>query len=276
MAFKVSKAFRQVKPHNLMPRNAVLWRGDSRLTGDRILLVATGKTSNAKIGPMIQLWIIPDRSPIAAIKDGGDAAVCGDCKMRGTSHDGKGRACYVEWWRAVENIWQGLHDAVDLRPREFAAAYGDVPVRVGAYGDPTAVPRAILDPIVEGRSSRTWTAYTHQWRKPFAAAYQEFCMASVDTPEERVEALALGWRTFRVRLPEEPLMPGEIACPHEANHDVKCARCSLCTGNGNPEIRSVAIVVHGSRGGHETNYRKIRGLIPLDAIRRGGRYVVHD
>jgi hypothetical protein len=77
-----------------------------------------------------------------------------------------------------------------------------------------------------------FTAYTHAWRRPQARAYQDFCMASVDTLPEQAEAAAAGWRTFRVRQRDEALQADEVACPasEEAGHRTVCASCELCQG----------------------------------------------
>jgi hypothetical protein len=76
-------------------------------------------------------------------------------------------------------------------------------------------------------------------------------MASVDTVEEAHAAWLGGWRTFRIRAPQDPLLaldrtPLECVCPasDEAGHRTTCERCQLCRGTDRP-ARSIAIVVHG-------------------------------
>src|SRR5262245_5569537 len=119
-------------------RNVVLYDGPSQLTGARILVIATAQNGNRKIGPMLQLWILPAISPLAALKSGADAAVCGDCPHRGDGH-GRQRSCYV-WSPGVDNIWQARAKAVVMTPQAFATRHAGLQLRVGAYGDPVAVP----------------------------------------------------------------------------------------------------------------------------------------
>jgi hypothetical protein len=235
-------------------RNVLLYDGPSQLTGARILVIATAQNGNRKIGRMLQLWIVPAISPIAAVKSGADDAVCGDCRHRG---DGRGaqRSCYVEYWRAVENIWQARAKALAMTPQAFAVRHPGLQLRIGAYGDPVAVPVRIWRYLLS--TARGFTAYTHAWRQPQARAYQDFCMASVDTPLEQAEAAAAGWRTFRVRASNESLLDSEVACPasEEAGHRTVCAACELCQGARRGRVKHVAIIVHGSSAVHFTAAR---------------------
>jgi hypothetical protein len=226
-------------------RNVLFYDGPSQLTGDRILAIATAQNGNRKIGEMVQLWILPAISPIEAVRTGGDAAVCGDCKLRGDH--GAERSCYVEYWRSVENIHQCRDKAARLSPEAFAALVAGLQLRIGAYGDPVAIPMAAWMPLL--LTAGGYTAYSHAWRRREAQAYRSFCMASVDSLEEQDQAQALGWRTFRIRSSaDDPLQPQELMCPasEEAGHKVTCDRCSLCRGQARP-AKSIAIIVHGSK-----------------------------
>lgn len=243
------------KPFN---RNVLLYDGPSQLTGARILVIATAQNGNRKIGHMVQLWIMPAISPIAAVRSGMDDAVCGDCKMRG-SLDG-GRTCYVEWWRSVENIWQARAKAVVMSPREFAVKHPNLQLRIGAYGDPVAVPVGVWRNLLATAAGHT--AYSHAWRREIAAPYRPWCMASVDTLQEHLEAAAAGWRTFRVRQADEALLGTEIVCPasEEGGHRVVCADCELCRGTER-RAKHVAIVAHGRNAVHFEAAR--RRVIPM-------------
>lgn len=225
-------------------RNIVLYDGPSELTRDPILVIASASNGNRKIGRMVQIWIVPAISPIEAVRSGRDEAVCGDCKLRGDAN-GKGRACYVEWWRSVENIWQARHNTDRLTPEQFAALHPSLQLRIGAYGDPVAVPLSVWRTLIS--TAAGWTAYTHQWQLETADAYRPFCMASVDTEDEQRDAVALGWRTFRIRADESaPVFSNEVICPasNEAGHRVTCAQCELCRG-ASLKAKSVVIATHG-------------------------------
>lgn len=223
-------------------RNILLYDGPSRLNGARILVIATAQNGNRKIGHMLQLWIIPSISPLAALRSGADAAVCGDCPHRGNGR-GQQRSCYV-WSPGVDNIWQARAKAIVMTPRHFAVTHPGLQLRIGAYGDPVAVPIEIWTPLLERAAG--WTAYTHQWRLPLARPFRQWCMASVDSAAEQREASLAGWRTFRVRGADDGLQADEITCPAsaEAGHRVVCADCELCRGAAR-QAKSIAIVAHG-------------------------------
>jgi hypothetical protein len=190
---------------------------------------------------MVQVWILrSDQGPIEAVKTGGDDAICGDCKLRGV--DGRDRACYVQWFRAPVNIYRS--HKLEWGVEQFARAVAGKQLRLGAYGDPVAVPVNIWASVLDRAAG--WTGYTHQWRW-CASEFKRFLMASVDTLDEHRDATARGWRTFRVRSDEsDPLLASEVACPasDEMNNRTTCARCSLCRGYARP-AKNVAIIAHG-------------------------------
>ena len=97
-----------------------------------------------------------------------------------------------------------------------------------------------------------WLSYTHQWADPRFQALKAYCMASVDGPEQREVVLALGWKTFRVRTADEPLLEGEFVCPksEEAGRRLLCLQCKACSGaRGKERPRRSA----SSTGGCRTN-----------------------
>jgi hypothetical protein len=246
-------------------RNIVFYDGPSGLTGDRILGIATARNGNRKIGRMLQLWILPAISPIEAIRTGRDNAVCGNCPLRGQL--GAKRACYVEYWRSPENIWQSQlrPDRTDrLSIEAFANRVTGLQLRIGAYGDPVAIPLDVWRPLLAVAGG--WTAYTHQWRRhDLTAGFREWCMASVDTEAEQLEASRNGWRTFRVRPVGGLIRLNEVVCPHEKDERIKCADCSLCRGAGRV-AKNVVVTVHG-RGGRKYFARAPVAPIPLKVLR---------
>jgi hypothetical protein len=236
--------------------SAVVWQGRSRLDNETpIVAIVTGidgASANPKTGPMAQLWILRrDMAATVAVANGGDAAICGDCKLRGTG--GKERGCYVTVSHAPNNIYKtfkaGKYDMVSPAYVASTLSAAGVRLRLGAYGDPAALPVDVLQTLTRGVFA--WTGYTHAWTS--RADLAPFVMASVDSPaEQRLAALA-GFRTFRTRAPEQPLLPGEIACPasDEMNHRTTCERCTLCDGSRPADRRKhVAIIAHGSSTVH--------------------------
>lgn len=232
----------------LLKRNVIFYDGPSLLDGSRILGIATAKTSNPKTGPMVQTWILKaEVDPWSIVKANDDASICGNCRHRGV--DGKDRSCYVNVWRAPLGVWKARENTDRLDPTAFGELLKarSASVRLGAYGDPAAIPTPVWSEIV--KNATIWTGYTHQWRTcdPNLARY---CMASVDSMDEYLEATRNGWRTFRVRTPEGPLDSQEVICPasDEAGNRVTCAQCKLCQGTAK-QAKSVAIIVHGATKG---------------------------
>ena len=224
----------------------LIYRGPSQIDQSPILALLTGidrQCKNVKTGPMAQLWIVPELlSPLQAIATGADFAVCGWCRHRHANAN----TCYVVVAQGPQSAWKkwkrGGHLKVSPKHANAILRRKALAVRLGAWGDPAALPYAVLAQLTDGV---THTGYTHQ--APAGPGYRDLLMASVDTPAEQARAVADGWRTFRVRLPGEPLMPGEITCPAsaEAGHRTTCERCALCSGNSLP-ARNVVIQIHGN------------------------------
>lgn len=230
-------------------RSAVIHEGKSRLDGGPVVVVATGldlSSDNPKTGAMVQTYILrPDLAPLDAIESGLDRSVCGDCVHRLGS-------CYVNVGQGPTAVYaalrRGNYPALDPLPLARGLF-----VRLGTYGDPCAVPLRVWDRLLSGAADHS--GYTHQWRKRFAQPYKRLLMASVDTEQERYEALALGWRTFRVKTPDEPRLAGEVVCPAsaEAGYRKTCAECLACDGSHGPGDRRASVVtdVHGLSWKHE-------------------------
>jgi hypothetical protein len=229
----------------------VLYRGPSRLDGQPIVAIATLKSENVKTGNMVQIWILrADQAPTEALNTGADASACGSCPLRGILAEGrnKGRACYVQVRNAPLAVWNswkaGNYPAFDARAH--LELFRGRMVRLGAYGDPAALPiRAVASVL---RVAKGWTGYTHQWRQRRFARWQRYVMASCESTEGAIEAQARGWRTFRVRPANAPALATEIVCPaaEEAGKRITCERCGACNG-GRSEKRSVVIIGHGGK-----------------------------
>lgn len=230
----------------------VVYRGPSALDGSPIIAVLTGadgSSKNPKTGPMAQLYILPaDISPSEAQRSGADAAVCGDCPLRPITAKANGTTeCYVLAYQAPQSTWRSNRDRpVDLAPALAQVTRSGVAVRLGAYGDPAALPQALVAAL-HAASDGNVTGYTHQWRRPEMGWLRRYTMASCDAPHDYARAVAEGWRTYRVIAEGAPLAKKEIACPSEIG--VTCARCGLCdgirAGSGRVDKRkNIAIVAH--------------------------------
>jgi len=224
---------------------AVIWEGRSLLNGKPIVCIVTGLTqpsANEKTGDMLQTWILlRDVHPGQAVQTGADRAVCGSCPHAG------GNSCYVQVWRAPAGIWSAYKAGSYLKQDASVVAQKAAgrAIRLGAYGDPAAVPSHVWQALLS--HTDRWTGYTHQWRKRPDLA--KWLMASVDSDAERADAQSRGWRTFRV-MPARGWTVGrsEVMCPasEEAGKLTVCADCRLCSGTAS-QGKSVAIPAHGSK-----------------------------
>ncbi len=224
----------------------VLWEGPSKLDAAPLVVIITLGATNRKTGAMDQSWILrSDMHPLAAVRCGKDRSICGDCL-----HRKKPRSCYVTVQHGPAAIWRAYKAGKypKLSREEVLAKLAGRFLRIGSYGDPMMVPVWVWERLVVALGG--WTGYTSQWANDALrpAPYRQFLMASVKTYDERDQALAEGWRTFRTRMPSTELLPGEIVCPasEEAGHKLQCIECRICAGlSGARGQKSVAIYAHG-------------------------------
>ena len=227
-----------------MKSSVVLYKGISQLDKTTpIMVVLSGYTkdsTNTKTGPLAQLYILSvDTVPMEAYKTA-SKAVCGTCKYNGNN------GCYVRWSH-LKSLWNSARkqNAIDHKlTRELLKG---LRVRVGAAGDPLAVPADFWKDILS--SCESYTGYTHQWREPFAKQYKGMFMASVDNERENKEARSKGWNTFFVTDGEEP-PEKSVQClatiPDKTDINglpMSCASCMLCNGKG---TKTVTAPLHGA------------------------------
>jgi hypothetical protein len=260
--------------------SAIVWQGLSALNGQPTVAIVTGisgRSANPKTGPMAQLYILcADVDPLTAVRTGQDKTICGDCGYRGTSVviegetvHGKNRGCYVTVTHAPRNIYatfkRDRYAFVEPLTVSERLARLRVPLRLGAYGDPAALPLHVIAELVD-RVPR-WTGYTHAWRsRPDLAPY---VMASCDSPADKAAAAAMGFRSFRARLSSQPLDANEIACPasEEMAYRTSCDRCSLCNGSAVDDRRKhIAIIVHGSTTVHAVAFLRSKPVAAMVSL----------
>ena len=227
-----AKAFEGLsKGERGLVRGAILYEGPSRFGGAPIVAIMTYVSDNPKTGPIPQVFIFrSDEYPTT--KSGLDKAVCGRCPLAG------GKGCYVNL-APIMSMYGSLkdgrysdwsHAAWWLRRNQPRA------IRVGAYGDPVAVPNAVWVRLASIAPDVSLISYTHQWPLAVAQPYKWFCMASVDSPAEMRRARSMGWRTFRAKLEEDELIEGQVICPATTDEDLTCLGCRACSGIGAPGV----------------------------------------
>jgi hypothetical protein len=223
-----------------MSNSLVVYRGPSEYAPrSTIRAVLVLKSTNRKTGNMAQLHILHDRvEPHTAQRTGRDQAVCGGCPLR-PSLDG---GCYVVTCQGPLSAWRATQRQPVATWSEIGEALQGRSLRLGAYGDPAALPGhliAVLSALVHGGC----TGYTHGWRtRPDLKPY---CMASTHGEMETLDAQASGWRTCRMMELGGHMLSQEIQCPNESN-GIDCADCLLCRG-ASLQAKSITIPAHGFR-----------------------------
>lgn len=230
------------------------YRGPSDIDGRPIMAILTGTnkpSQNRKTADMLQLWIMPtDSKPSDAVKNGDDVSVCGTCPRRPSLAKATGaKECYVNVGQAPNGIYNTSYPTADNLDGVRQA-----PVRLGAWGEPAAIPYEVNARLIGYRSkhfyNRRHTGYTHRWREA-DPRYKQLLMASVDSPQEQAEASAKGFRTFRVRKDATvPVLPGEIICPASEEQEsilgkrrTTCDKCLLCAGTSR-QAKNIVIIEH--------------------------------
>ena len=219
-------------------RNLIIYDGPSVIDGSPIVAILTGLANasrNAGTGDMLQLYIIrSDMMPEVARHTGADAAICGDCPMRGrvvsldeardiaatlpagqraqlikrikTAQD-KGqdtinieRPCYVIVSQAPTIIYKAYQRGLyrEATPEQAAQHVRGRALRIGAYGDSAALPLGVVEPLAA--VADTVTNYTHAGCYDMTRAKQlaQFTMLSADNLEQAERYWKSGARTFRV------------------------------------------------------------------------------
>lgn len=215
-----------------MANGYILYEGPSKIDGNNIVVIATGfnaSSSNRKTGGMIQTYIlVQDSEPHVAIKNGDDFSICGNCVHRGSKE--RGRSCYVNIGQGPLSVYRAWKRGSYPALTDYSI-FTDLLVRFGTYGDPAAVPHNIWNDIDQVCQDNT--GYTHQW-KNCSPMYARWCMASVESKAEALEAHNKGYRTFRVGLEKDIRVKGEVLCPasEEAGKKLQCFQCLACNGSG--------------------------------------------
>ena len=240
----------------------VFFKGQSRIDGDPIVGIITGLTNpsrNIKTGQMYQVYIFVDNGlhPLDNVKSGADASICGDCDRRPylieTGRSDLEFPCYLfkEMGRAVGAVWKaykaGKIKTVGMSKVLSAIRYFERPLRLTTYGDPTAVPLDVWEPMI--RAAAGHTGYSQFWNRPENSEYRRFFQASVFTAKQQTAAAALGWNTFRsddtatdldlagresrrrFMVKKEKLCPNPISKINNPDRrPITCAKCLLCAG----------------------------------------------
>ena len=245
------------------PTGYIFYQGSSMIDGSPIVGIATVSSSNIKTGNMIQTWIIPDNdlTPQENVKKGSDSSVCGNCEHRPIKKDEipKFKPCYVLVFQAPNAVYKKYkRGGYTYNPEAVSELARDIFIRIGSWGNGSAIPKYVWDGLL--KYSKGHTGYDHNWQDRlgrFDPAMMEISMASVETVVQYREAKRLGYRTFRVKEPHEPVLPTEIVCPasEEAGRKVTCSDCRLC-GGSLVKAKDIVINAHG----RDVKKNKFKGI----------------
>lgn len=241
-------------------RGFVFFNGPSLIIPNvEIVGISTLFSENTKTGPMIQTWILAaNLHPIEAVKSGLDRAICGDCKLRfpmkpteprfKESIRWRFRLCYVTVSRVGAAVFRAFRDGsypdLSLDPdRIMKLSLGRV-IRIGSYGEPTAIPIEAWNPILS--SVLGYTGYTQRWLWKENQAWRPYLRASCHSDKQVEMANKMGWQTFRTLYPNQSPLDSEKLCPasKEAGKVMTCFQCMACGGSDGKSREPIYIPLH--------------------------------
>jgi hypothetical protein len=227
----------------------VVWLEDGN-----VFVISKSKTSNKKISDgsaLVQTytfsyeqWLLATTSRGFGMKEffALDSNNCMDCPYSG--NQGKG-GCYTHKFNQYVGFLSMLRSISrdDLSPmdgyknQEILKMCKDTYVRFGTYGEPSLLNYWLVTNMAN--VSKSWTGYTHQWKKVWASPYNKYFMASTHNKEETQRARDNNYRSF---IASTTGTEDAVTCPASAEAGFKsnCASCGLCSGmvgKGNKDIK---------------------------------------
>ena len=236
----------------MQKQSCLIYRGPSEIDGQPIIAALTFSKRNKKLGKMASLYIINDngKGPIENNRLGLDVSICGNCPLKGIAHNGdkgtaKERVCYVSLIHGPNSIYKAYKANKYKLVNDLVSLGANEAIRLGAYGDPAAVPNHIIKALIS--KAKSYTGYTHQ--HDLKSVDYSNCMASTNSLESARKFWKLNIRTFRTIKENDGLQPNEILCPATdpklKEKAITCATCKLCKGSS-IKAKSVAVVLHGN------------------------------
>ena len=219
-----------------------IWEGTSEFDGSPIKVVMSGyikDSENEKTGPLVQVYILPsDETPREAYLSK-SPSVCGDCIYNGGG-------CYVSWARLTP-LWKASkkkHISLELA----SWLCSGLRIRLGAAGDPAAVPMYVWNELLKGADS--WTGYTHAWRY-CDPAFRRLVMASCDSDADTKEATSRGWNVFHVHDGKMSEDIEHVRCKAgQLTRGIpqSCFTCMMCHGVRSTKAKPLVIAeaLHGA------------------------------
>lgn len=204
-----------------------------------LVFTALNGSSNRKTGDMVQTYLL-DKSRLTSEKSV-FGAKCQACPMV--------RECYVSRDKLSVRRSLVLTLEGERRTYEKRELVDVLPllqgrlIRLGTYGDPSAIPLSDLALICS--AAKGHTGYTHFWRE-VDEGYSAYLMASCETLADELLSNALGYRAFRVLLDAHNVhetSDKSVQCLN-ASVGLTCAECLLCSGSQGKGSSNIYIHQH--------------------------------
>tara|TARA_Y100000310_G_scaffold133898_1_gene132878 strand:+ start:583 stop:1296 length:714 start_codon:yes stop_codon:yes gene_type:complete len=231
------------------PASAVIYQGKSLIDKQDIVVIISGldgNSQNRKTGHMAQVDIIlTDPKPTDAVKSGSDFGICGNCTLRPIYKNAA--SCYVNKGWSPLTKWKcfqaGKYPRMTPTQANTILKDNGISVRIGAYGEPSAVPFKVWQQLVDGTK---FTAYTHSFNEHwYDKRLDSICMLSLDTKLNTVNASSKRqFRTYKIIGSKNELKPNEIMCPADMSKadGIQCKTCLLCCGSSQLKAKNIAII----------------------------------
>ena len=227
---------------------------------DVLHIISAGKTSNKKIATANETIVqtyhfsrgqFEESRQKTTMRDffSHDGAVCMDCPFA-VSNGAKLSACYthkmmqysgfLSMLRSIKCEWDEIPELSETQSAIAVGMCAGRYVRFGTYGEPSLLPMDLVKRMTN--VSKSWTGYTHQWKK-VDPQYANYFMASTHTEDEERIASLIGYRSFVA----SPIPITQfISCPasEEMGFKSNCSKCGLCSGTMGKGTKSVIILEH--------------------------------
>ena len=227
---------------------------------DALHIISQSKTTNTKIAELKEKIVqtyhfsrdqFEEAKKQTTMRDffSHDGAVCMDCPFA-VSNGAKLSACYthkvmqysgfLSMLRSIKMEWDEIPTLSETQSATIIKMCDGKYVRFGTYGEPSLLPIGMVSQMTN--VAKSWTGYTHQWRK-VNHDYAKYFMASTHTAEEEYTASLIGYRSF-VASPKT--ISQFISCPasKEMGFISNCSKCGLCSGTMGKGKKSVIILEH--------------------------------
>ena len=228
------------------------------IDSENLFVVNKAKTANKKITDgskivqtytfSLKQWELATTSKGFKMKDffSLDGSNCLDCPFSVGNGNG---GCYTHKFQQYSGMLKMLRSiqADALTPldkekyRNIMDMSHDTYIRFGTYGEPSLLPIALVESM--SLLSKSWTGYTHQWKKEWAGDYGKFFMASTHNQAESRVARGVNYRSF---IATKDGSEDAVGCPasKEMGFKTNCAKCGLCSGTEGKGRKDIKILEH--------------------------------